>query len=284
MNSVMASMMPTAARSVVGTHCSPAFGQPRAPQPLLQTAKDRARGEEALRAAAQDRRIARLEAERPCVRGDVRARFVNHADHPERHAHARDVQPIRALPARQLRADRVVEPGDRLEPGGHRLDAHRIQRQAIEQRCPQAALLRRRHVLGVGGQEFALSGAQAVRSGAERPIFQRARRDRQDVRRRPGALSQSSRISAARSWSAARSRSPARSWRNAVAMADQLPPDAVPSLRRSRGVGQGPRRCEGLLAAAAGHGHEAAAEVPKTAVLPDHQCRLRHGARDRARG
>ena len=257
-------------RPVRGRHAlQGGLGQPRPPQPLLQAAEDRARGEEALRAAAQDRRIARLEAERPGVRGDVRARFVNHADHAERHAHARDVEAVRALPARQLGADRVVEPGDRLEPGGHRLDAHRIQRQAVEQRCPQAALLRRRHVFGVGGQEFVLSVAQAVRCGAERPIFQRTRRGRQDARRGPGALSQLAHfgceVLVGCEVLAQRGRHGGSTPSGCRAQFTPRPARWPSPRHGERPFGMAGDR---LLAAAAGHGHEAAAEVPEEQSFP----------------
>ena len=281
--------MPTAARSVVGTHCSAASGSPAAAQPLLQTAEDRARGVEALRAAAQDRRIARLEAERPGVRGDVRARFVDHADHPERHAHARDVEAIRALPARQLGADRVLERGDHLEPGGHRLDAHRVQRQAVEQRCPQAARLRRRHVLGVGGQEFALSGAQAVRCRAERLILQRARRGRQDARRRPGTLPELAHFGCE---VLVGCEVLAQRGRHGGSTPSGCHAQSTPSPARW----PSPRRCErpsrtrsarqaiGCSPRTARHGHGAAAAVQEEQPFPTASAACGHGPRDRARG
>ncbi len=59
-------------RAIGGRHgLHGGFGQSGLTQALLQAGKDRARREEALGAAAQDGGVARLEAKRPRVRGDV---------------------------------------------------------------------------------------------------------------------------------------------------------------------------------------------------------------------
>ena len=53
----------------------------------------------AFRAAAQDRRIAGLQAQHRGVGRHVRAALVDHADHAERHAHALDRHAVRPRPA-----------------------------------------------------------------------------------------------------------------------------------------------------------------------------------------
>ncbi len=131
--------MPTAARSVVGGLWIAASGRRASAQALLKAGEDRPRRVEALGPAAEDRRVARLEAQRAGIRGDVGAGLVDDPDHPERHPHARDVESVRTLPARHLVADRIGERGDRLEALGHGLDALVVERQAIEQRGAQAA-------------------------------------------------------------------------------------------------------------------------------------------------
>ena len=82
-------MWPTASRSVVGTSWMAVSGRPAAAQAAAtrQTWIAR-RGMMALRAAAQDRGVAGLEAQRAGVGGHVGAALVDDADHAERHAHA----------------------------------------------------------------------------------------------------------------------------------------------------------------------------------------------------
>ena len=100
-------MRPTAARSRVGTSWIASSGRPASRKPVRQGGVDRARRAEALGAAAQDRRVARLEAERAGVRGHVRPALVDHADDAERHAHALDRHAVRARPAIDDGADRI---------------------------------------------------------------------------------------------------------------------------------------------------------------------------------
>ena len=57
----------------------------------MHASGDRRVAAQRLRAAAQDRRVAGLEAQRRGVGGHVRPRFVDDADHAERHAHAADL-------------------------------------------------------------------------------------------------------------------------------------------------------------------------------------------------
>src|SRR5689334_4655662 len=66
-------------------------GQPRLAQARGDAASDRAVAVDRLGAAAQDRRVARLEAQPRRIRGDVRPRLVDDADDTERHAHRADL-------------------------------------------------------------------------------------------------------------------------------------------------------------------------------------------------
>ena len=84
-------------------------------QALDQAAVDRAGRAERVGAAAQDRGVAGLEAERAGVGGDVRAALVDDADDAERRAHALDVEAVRAVPGGDDRADRIGQGGDLLD-------------------------------------------------------------------------------------------------------------------------------------------------------------------------
>ena len=70
-------------------------------------ASERAVALERLATAAQDARVAGLEAQRRGVGRDVRPRLVDHRDHAERDAHARDLEPVRA-------GSRALDPADQL--------------------------------------------------------------------------------------------------------------------------------------------------------------------------
>ena len=80
---------------------------------------------QAFGAAAQDGGVAGLEAQRAGVGGDVGPALIDHADHPDRHPHPLDGEAVGPGPGRQHRADRVLEPGDHVEPGGDGLDPRR---------------------------------------------------------------------------------------------------------------------------------------------------------------
>ena len=103
----MVSISPTAARSVVGTSWIAASGSPAAPQPRHQPGMDRLRRAQALRAAAQDRRVPGLQAQRAGVGGHVRPALEDHPHHPERRPHPADAQPRGPVPLRHHRADRI---------------------------------------------------------------------------------------------------------------------------------------------------------------------------------
>jgi len=139
-------------------------GQARSLEPVHQTGVDGGGRGEAFRAAAQDRGVAGLEAQRAGVGGDVGAAFVDDADHPQRHGDAADQQPVGAFPLGQHAAHRIGQPGDVLQALGHGLDALGIEHQAVDHRRREALVRGRRHVLGVGFEDFL--PARADRPGA----------------------------------------------------------------------------------------------------------------------
>jgi hypothetical protein len=136
----------------------------------------------ALAAAAQDRRVAGLEAQRARVAGHVGPALVDDADHAEGHAHPLDAQAVRPLPLGDHRADRVRQLGDLLDAPRHRLDARGIEPQPVEHRATRSACLRRLHVAGVRREDLRLAGAQGRRRGGQRRVLLRRRGERERVR------------------------------------------------------------------------------------------------------
>ena len=114
--------MPTAARSRVGTSWTASSGKPAAAMPRRRHAAMTRRRSEALGTAAQDHGVAGAQAQAAGIGGDVRPRFVDDADDADRNAHARDVEPVGARPAREFGADRIGQRRHRFEPGGHLFD------------------------------------------------------------------------------------------------------------------------------------------------------------------
>ena len=159
------------------------LGQAGGAQPLDQRRMDRARGAEALRAAAQDHGVAGLEAQHGGVRRHVRAALVDHADDAERHAHALDRHAVRTGPAFHHGADRIVELAHDLDAVRHCGDALAVERQPVEERCGRAGGLRLGDVLRIGGEDAGFAGADRLRHRVERRVALRGRRERQRARR-----------------------------------------------------------------------------------------------------
>ena len=158
-------------------------------RPCDQRSVDRARGAEALRAAAQDRGVAGLQAQRAGIGGDVGAALVDHADDAERRAHALDGQAVRPLPARRSRGrpDRA-EPRIVSTPSRHRLDARRRQRQPVEEGGGRAAGLRTSATSSALAARIAAHwrGSRAAHRVQRRVLLLR-RRQRQHARGGAGA-------------------------------------------------------------------------------------------------
>ena len=119
MNSGSPSRWPTAARSIVGTSCTASLGQAARRQLVGQDAVQGAIRVDRLLAAAEDRRVAALDAERGGVDRDVGPALVDHEDHAQRHADLAHVQAVGPAARADDLADRVGQGGDleqRLRP------------------------------------------------------------------------------------------------------------------------------------------------------------------------
>ena len=72
--------------------------QPGFEETFDQRGMDGAAGAKTLRAAAQDRGIAGLQAQRAGIGGDIRPALIDDADDAERHPHALDAHAVRPPP------------------------------------------------------------------------------------------------------------------------------------------------------------------------------------------
>ena len=144
---------PTAARSVVAITCTASSGSPAARRPSCTQAAIAAL---LWIASEPPRRIVALPdlRHRPGgVGGHVGARFVDDADHAERHAHPADLDaggPV--LEVGDL-ADRVGQRRDLLEALRHRLDRGVLERQPVDERGVLPLGARGLDVLRVGREE-----------------------------------------------------------------------------------------------------------------------------------
>ncbi len=173
-------------RAVAGRHqLDGALGEAGLREAGGERGVDRARRPQAVRAAAQDRGIAGLEAERAGIGGDVGAAFIDDADDAERHADALDFHAVRPLPGGRDRADGIGEVGDDLEPGRDGRDPLFIEREPVEKRRRSARLARLSEVLGIGGEDRGGAAAQRLRHAPERVILFGRRRERQTARGGP---------------------------------------------------------------------------------------------------
>ena len=118
-------------------------------QALDKTGVDRATRMEAFRPPAQYAGIAGLEAKPTRIGRDVRAAFVDHADHPKGCGNPLDVEAVRTLETCERAADRVWQPRDGFEACGDCLDAVRVELQPIEHGRCQAPPHALRHVARV---------------------------------------------------------------------------------------------------------------------------------------
>ncbi len=136
---------------------------------VAQRGDERPRGMEALRAAAQDRGVAGFERQPAGVGGDVGAALVDDADDAERHADARDPEPVGPGPVRQHVADRVGQRGDVFEPRRHRFEPLRVERQAVEQRRADPGARGLAEVVGIGGEDLVRRASAPTRQPRAAP-------------------------------------------------------------------------------------------------------------------
>ena len=130
------------------------------------------------RAAAQDDRIAGLDAQSRCIGGHVRARLVDHRDDAERNAHLGQLDAVGQRVALDDLADRVGEHRQRVERLGHRLEARRRQLEPVEKTLPGRPSRERPPCRLVGGQDLVLLGDKRVRHHEQSTIALLGRGDR----------------------------------------------------------------------------------------------------------
>src|SRR6202040_2449024 len=107
--------------------------QPCVAEASGETVMDAPRGKKAFRTAAQNCRIAGLEAERPSVRRHRRAAFIDDADHAERGSAPLDRKPVRPLETGENAPHGIGKRGDGVEAARHGFDAGAIESQPVEE-------------------------------------------------------------------------------------------------------------------------------------------------------
>jgi hypothetical protein len=152
-------------------HLHRGLGQARAFQARAHALGDRQVGAQRLGAAAQDAGVARLQAQSRGVGRHVRARFVDDADHAERHAHAADLDAGRAAREPADFSDRVFQRRDLFQSFGHLRDALRIEREAIDEGAVAAGFFRLLHIGLIGLQQLRRARADRVRHRAQRAVL-----------------------------------------------------------------------------------------------------------------
>ena len=110
----------------------------------------------ALAAAAQNNRIARLDAQNGGVDGHVGARLVNHGNHAQRHAHAAHKNTIGALPLALCGPHGIGQIGNVTAGGAHFIHNSGRERKAVKTGFVLPGGTGCRKVLGIGGQNFGL--------------------------------------------------------------------------------------------------------------------------------
>src|SRR5690606_3555167 len=143
------------------------LGQAGTTQPVDQAGMDGAHRIDAVRAAAQDHRIARFQRQGTGVGGDIGPTFEDDADDAERRAHPLDVEPVRPVPFGYHLADRIGQAGDRLQAGNHGVYTPVVELEAIEEGAGYALLLRCRHVEGIGREDVVAAHVERGGSGEE---------------------------------------------------------------------------------------------------------------------
>ena len=123
-------------------------------QRLLNHFHRRGVGAPGLFTAAQNSRVAGLQAQRGDIDGHVRPRFINHADHSQRHATTFDTQAAIQQTAVNHLADRIRQATHLTHVIGDAAQARRRQRQAIEHRVAQTVGTGVAEVFGVGAQDL----------------------------------------------------------------------------------------------------------------------------------
>ena len=184
----------------------PPAGPPRADRG--QTSMNRATRMSAFRSAAQDDRVAGLQAQRAGIGGHVRATLINDAHDTERHAHTLDPQAVRARPLRDHGTDRIRQRGDVFEPLAPSLrPLRRSRREPIDHRGRQvpavACSTSMRLAARMSEHCSRIACAARVRARSRTSALDAASRFDASTAARPNGSSSSAMACAARSTSAA---------------------------------------------------------------------------------
>ena len=102
------------------------------------------------RPTTQDRCIPGLQRQCARIRRHVGAALVDDADHADRHAHPRNLEPVRSRPIRQHRADRIIERRNLFQPLSDASNALLIKHQPVDERIRPLSLLGCSHIFGIG--------------------------------------------------------------------------------------------------------------------------------------
>jgi hypothetical protein len=147
------------------------LGQAGDRQALDEASVDRGGRIQRIRAAAQDDRIASLQAERAGVGRDVRPTLVDHADDAERRAHTLDVKAVRPVPLGDDLPDRVLQRRDLAYAFGHGFDTCRIELQPVHHGRRQTGLLAVRHIDRIGVEDRLFVALDGVSHGDQRRVL-----------------------------------------------------------------------------------------------------------------
>jgi hypothetical protein len=137
----------------------------------LQGRGDGPVGPKRVGAAAQQHRVASLEAEPGGVGRDVGARLVDHADDAERDAHLAHLNAAGPLSGGAHLAHGVGKRGHVAQCVGHFLDALGGKEEAVEEGVGEAVLSRGGHVALVGRQDVVLGRLQGLGHAAQGAVF-----------------------------------------------------------------------------------------------------------------
>ena len=152
-------------------HLHRGFGQARRLEAFVHARGDRLVGVDRFGAAAQDRGVARLQAQPRGVGGDVRARFVNDADHAERHAHLAHLDARRPVAQFDDLADRIGKLRDLPQAVGHGRDALVREREAIDRSFVEPGSARGFEVARVGREQRLRVALERLRRCSQRLVL-----------------------------------------------------------------------------------------------------------------
>ena len=141
----------------------------RVGQGRLQQPGQRRVGMQGLAAAAQNHRVARLDAEDGRVDGHIGPGLVNHGNDSEGDAHASHQQAVGLLPLLFRDAHGIGQLGHMQAGRAHLGHDGRGQGQAVQTRSIQARGAGRVQILAVGGQDFLFPRGQLVRQSDQGP-------------------------------------------------------------------------------------------------------------------